>query len=520
MPEKQQKTAETLPDVLPADSEMFDDVKPSAPASQPVPQINSMGDMLSRTGKMAGDVGKGMLKGIGNTVSNIGHGALNIAGGATAHLYGEGSPGAQEARGIQSELGKKFDSAHTALEPANTAESIGKGVEQVGEFLVPGGAEKAAAAKLGSVAPKMLPLIRPAIGALSAGAVNKAQGGDFTTGAVMGGGSGALSEGMRAIAPSVMKSALRVGSEGLEYDRNTGKSVLEHTTGFKPGTISRQAQDQVGVWSKQLDNHLSAAPDGNLAPIRHAHDSRIALANYSNSPTEQKLLEKIRQPLHFEYENGSPAMRDVVQPSQEATGVLDAAGNPIMRDTTRVTGKEQVPIPAQVPAHRLRAIKQGVGSEVGNFAPQNQGLGAQYKKAVYGDIDKEINRVAPESAELDSKMSSLIPAIKAGQKVETAAPISSRVLHRMAAHTGAAVGGIGGAMTGYQHGGMAGAIIGGATGLIAPEMMVSPEMQAMAARALYSPATPRVMRAVGTPVAEQLVRTLRERNKGTKGTEQ
>jgi hypothetical protein len=69
MPEKQQKTAETLPDVLPADSEMFDDVKPSAPASQPVPQINSMGDMLSRTGKMAGDVGKGMLKGIGNTVS-------------------------------------------------------------------------------------------------------------------------------------------------------------------------------------------------------------------------------------------------------------------------------------------------------------------------------------------------------------------------------------------------------------------------------------------------------------------
>lgn len=91
-------------------------------ASAPAPEQDG-GDLL--------DVGIGVAKGIGNTVAGLGELVHRIPGVSAAvdTLYGQ--PGVSQ---------NAFTEARRVTAPTNTAQSIGRGIEQVAEFFTPVGA--------------------------------------------------------------------------------------------------------------------------------------------------------------------------------------------------------------------------------------------------------------------------------------------------------------------------------------------------------------------------------------------
>lgn len=94
---------------------------------------------MARVGELAGDVLTGAAKGAGQTAANLGsfiHMIPGVSRGIDA-LYG--APVSQPS----------FTAADELLAPTNTAQSIGKGAEQLAEFFVPGGAVSRASQGMG-----------------------------------------------------------------------------------------------------------------------------------------------------------------------------------------------------------------------------------------------------------------------------------------------------------------------------------------------------------------------------------
>lgn len=116
--------------------------------------------------------------------------------------------------GVESALG---------LDPANTGERIGMGVEQAAEFLLPGGALRRAPAVVALA--KKAPAVARAVAEAAAGAgVSAVQGGDVTTSAALG-----------AAGPVVGKAV----SSGARAIRNAGpvKAIAE--------SLNKQARTQI-----------------------------------------------------------------------------------------------------------------------------------------------------------------------------------------------------------------------------------------------------------------------------------
>jgi hypothetical protein len=214
-----------------------------------------------------GDLVTGAAKGAMNTVRGIGNLEAKIPG-LMSLLPGD----------VQDYLGSEGAQMNTAT---NTPQKIGKGIEQAGEFLIPGAAEEAGAAKLTSLAPKLGEAApRILTSALSSGLVNKAQGGSATAGALVGGLGGAASEGMKAIAPALAESALGVRKIDRAYARNPGKTILEETTGLTPSAVADSAQGRLNDLTPQLEN-LAQGASSRQAP---------RIAGFLPPPTEDLTL--------------------------------------------------------------------------------------------------------------------------------------------------------------------------------------------------------------------------------------
>lgn len=125
------------------------------PAAKP-PQKNPLGAV--------GDFGVGVLKGVGSTVEGLDKLTRKIPGLKQV----------QETFNPRTEEDKKFGKELTT--PKNTAQKIGKGVEQIGEYFIPGaaGLKAAKGAKL---------LTKVGMGALETGVVGTAQTGSVKEGA-------------------------------------------------------------------------------------------------------------------------------------------------------------------------------------------------------------------------------------------------------------------------------------------------------------------------------------------------
>ena len=146
------------------------------------------------------------------------------------------------------------------------------------------------------------------------------------------------------------------------------------------------------------------------------------------------------------------------------------------------TGEE---IPANVTPRDLLDLKRGFNEEHLRWNPEMHDRALSTGRRAYGALDSELDRTVPEAAGLNQRISSLIPVAQRAESVSRNAPTLQRGLQRFGAHTGALTLGAAGAYEGRREGGLPGAIAGGLTGVLAPELIASPEGQIALARTLY-----------------------------------
>jgi hypothetical protein len=403
------------------------------------------------TGHTGRDVATGVAQGAANTTGNLVSGTarlLNKIPGVGEYLAPEQGIRSLEARTKQ------------VSTPENTTQKVGKYGEQIGEWMIPSGAEEKAATLVGEHLPQLarfgVPAARALTGAGEAGLRSASQGGEFKTGAEIGAGGSMLGEAGRALAPKAAETALGISNRLRGHGRTIGEAALNETTGIRPETIAQQAATKLRTLTGNLEsaagNATGAGQMGTTAPAHAILDNAIANAP-RNAPGYRAKLESLRPLLEL---------------------------NPNAGAQNRVFNPEEV-----------LELKRGIDKEISSWDHAAKLSVDPVKRQLYRALDSELDRTVPEAQALNQRISSLIPVKQRAEQLTRNAGLGQRIAHRIGAHTGAlaATGigaGIGGGL-GYHRAGIPGAIVGGGMGLAVPELIASPITQMMAARALRSP---------------------------------
>jgi hypothetical protein len=459
--------------------------------------FSQMGQAPAKSGfgSTALDFAKGIGEGVVNTIS----GADNFA---TKHLPAfMTTPIGQKPSAENSERATQY--ARDLATPTNTAQKIGKGVEQAAEFLAPTGLEKGAASLGGALLGKGGVTAGKYLGAaLHSGAINKAQGGSFAGGAAAGAVGTGIGEGLQKIAPALAETALGVRAADRAYGRTPGQAILSETKGIRPGTIAGEASDKVSALTNEFEKDAAASTipvplQGARGVAKNAYGQAMA----RNNPSVIKEMENLNQQL---------SSRPGVTPSSGQSGW----SGPYQKAPLAPT---RVPIPPSVSATEAINLKRGIGDLQKSWNPATASdfsTGAIGK--VYGELDRGIDAAVPSSKLLNERMSTLIPVADRAGAADLNAGVLQRVIGRAAKPTGALAGaGIGGA-AGYKENGWEGAALGAGLGLFAPEFLTNPTTLMAEARAIHSPAAMKAI-AAATGLGLQLNR----KNKGDgKGSEE
>ena len=418
----------------------FVEDRQGAPPPPKPPARTAPPSLGSRFLSGAEDFGKGVLKG-----------GLNTVNGVSGMIH-------QLPLGIGEKLvpASGLTAAKMYAQPSSTTQAVGKGAEQAAEFLVPGIGEEGAGLKLAEHAPQLgrmaAPIARMGVQALGSGAINKMQGGSFGAGAAAGAVGSGIGEAMRAAAPALAETALRVRGNDRLYGRTVGDAILNDTRGIRPGTIAKSAQSKISELTPEVEQKAAQASQsgatGSLMPAKIGVAQ--TMANHIN--------------------NYAPDSAAELEPLENRLAVHSRTGALLNPD--------------QPPSELLR-MKRGLNSDfIQNWKPdQPPGLRSSAKTA-YGNLADAFHAAAPGTKELDQRISSLIPVTKRAEAADNAAGLVQRTAGRIGAHTGALSLGIGGAYAGKHEAGLPGAIAGGAIGILAPEMLSSPEGQMIMARVL------------------------------------
>lgn len=235
-------------------------------AAQPAAPAPSM---LSRAASTVADVGIGAAKGLGNTVVGLGQAVHQIPGvsrGVDA-LYG--SPGISQA---------SMQEADRVLTPTNTAQQVGYGAEQIGEFFVPGAAVAKAGkvAKLGRVAadtglalaqsgsPTQAGITGVLSAAIPGGSAAKAVGGVLETSARK-----SMAQALGATKEWAKTEAARLAPEMLKRGIGGSRAVMLDT--------AKETAKRVGT---QLDDaYRLAAEAGETVPSTIVRENLALTAN-------------------------------------------------------------------------------------------------------------------------------------------------------------------------------------------------------------------------------------------------
>lgn len=415
----------------------------------PQPAAHSAVDMQpSLLGKDAGPKG---------TVANLLTGAVKSI------------PGTMAGIGKYATIGKTPDQAEPIYAPLQeaaqtngTAQAIGKGVGNAAQFLIPGAAEEElglyGASKLPMLGEYAAPVAKLGSQALGAGSVNAAQGGSFGGGAAAGAAGGLFSAGVKAAAPMLAETALGVRATDRAFNRTPGQAILAETKGINPGDIAKQATEKVGELNNNLVSSAQASPlKASLLPARQIVDNAYNQALLENEDATIKGVGKLQNQLHKW--SGAPGAGNVSH------------------------------IPQDVSPEQLLSLKRGVGSFRSSFNPATTpDFVDSTAGRAYHALDSELDRTVPGAAEINQRMSTLLPVAKRAGAADLNAGIAQRALGRFMRPTGALMG----AGLGYEEGqkegrGLVGGLTGAGLGLFAPEVITSPSTLMGAARAASSP---------------------------------
>lgn len=414
----------------------------------------------------AKDFGEGALKGVGSTAYGLGTTALKA-------ILPEQSPDRMGATPATTER-------PDILKPQGTAQKLGFAGEQGAEFLIPGGAEEKAGELAGEALPqlgKWAPrLARMGAAALSSGAINKVHGDSFKEGAETGGALGAVGEAGRAIAPALAETALGVTKKMRGFAKTPGEAAIEEIKGIRPETIATNARTEINRMTKEVEKLAAQSTTPTATdPAIKLIDSEMAKAQSRNSKGLYDRLQDVRNRL----------THDVFTQQPHAPITLGRVG-------------------ADLPASKMLELKRGIGDLEEGWNPETRGKMKGIVRKIYSAMDKEVDRAVPGTAELNQKISSLIPVSQRAESVTRGASTTQKVAHRMAAHTGAGLGAVAGGVYGGREGGVPGAIAGATAGAVLPEVLTSPSSMMLAARAARSGVPTRLGRGAILAAKKQL----------------
>jgi len=204
----------------------------TTPETAPVAEEPKTGGILSTIA----DVGKGALKGLGQTMQNIG----NIVAKPVGKLFG-----------IEEE---KIGLPEQTFEAQNTAQTIGKGAERIAEFLVPAGKVASISNNVNKVIGASNIIAKPlarvlatgSIEALFSGALTTAQTGDIEQGEKAALIGGALGGGLKAVGETARALNIpeKLYSRIFKNNFNSVKSELKTDVinGIKSSDPTRYAE--------------------------------------------------------------------------------------------------------------------------------------------------------------------------------------------------------------------------------------------------------------------------------------
>jgi hypothetical protein len=218
----------------------------------PVPVTETRG-----WGRTLGDVAIGALKGAGSTATNLGNivahvpvvgPALTATGNALGGAVGRAVYGEASAPVTADQATKAAREVTTAT---NTAQSIGKGAEQIAETLVPAGAVSAAGKGLGLAG-------RVGLEAATGASMSAAQGGNPLVGGVVGGALPAVGAVAGAVVPALKESAAKQVVQALGPTKERFKAMAERIT---PEILKRGLRGSREALQSQAAEAASVAGD-------------------------------------------------------------------------------------------------------------------------------------------------------------------------------------------------------------------------------------------------------------------
>jgi len=399
------------------------------------------------------------LIGAGDTLGNVALGGVKSAGKTLANIdrFARGATYGDFDAGAGAELDKS-----PSLEPHGIAQHVGGIAEQVGEYTlgegavngvlkgagvlqrVAGGVRTAEAALETAKTAKAAGAAADVVGATRAlrtakaaraalnvgkgvavgGGVAAAEGGDVTTGAVIGGVGTAATEGVAAIADTPLAAKL-IESAKKSYERTLGatKEAAKRIAGKVvggyevagekvPGLIDRgvtawtrrglseKAAEEVSNLGEQIDNLWQSLPEGEkltAAPIQQA----IAAAKKELQETTAKT---VARPTGLVDASGKPLMRDMIE--TVTTDIEPAAVRNLDRMKRIIDGLTDDT--GTIDAQKLRKVKgilDGVVAGKGGYAGKTLSLsdsaGVLARKELANAIREELAQKYPDIAKIN-----------------------------------------------------------------------------------------------------------------------
>jgi hypothetical protein len=291
-----------------------------------------------------------LLHGIPGAAKSIGKGLLEGAGSDVANLTGSA-----KLKALTTPSGDENDVM---------GQKFGKGVEQGAEFLIPGlGEEKAM-----SLVPDLKyakPLAKVGYNALASGALNKAQGGDFGTGALVGGVGSAGGQVLNEMAPAVAEKSLGIrGKFDRSFNKTPGLAALEETKGIRPETVAASAKERIGELGSQVNDMADQAstkarpqPRG-LLPAPTEDVPLHSAPDVAGTPSQPTVLNQPDRPMPklLESQTGNRTLpssfhSDIFpdQLPQGSTNILDGEYQPMAGETQGMRADQYM---GQVPGDR------------------------------------------------------------------------------------------------------------------------------------------------------------------------
>lgn len=350
-------------------------------------------------GGVAEDIGAGALKSAGSTVYGAAK-TLRKSGDAFNAAGGRQAP----------ELAPLPDISKR-LTPTNTAQKIGAGAEQIGEFLLPE-TKLAKGADAIEGAAKGIPYVeklaklgaKPALDAAYAGAheytnsggdTDKAKTAAETAGVMSGVVNPMIRSASDSIVPKLLNNVLNVGKKEFRYGRDPIQGVIDEGITAnsmkdlhqKIGQRLTQRGQEIEQYLQPFAAHKIDATNAIMQPINEAKNLAVADGN-------DALFSRLES-----LERGLTKVHGITPPA----GRLGASQLSTQGQVNKVLTDFE---PAQ-----LHRVKTAIGKQTKWTGTDNvENVLNDVKKRIYGNLNDEISNVAPGVREMQNRYGELLSA--------------------------------------------------------------------------------------------------------------